>query len=641
MPLPLRVRISTDAAPEAARAALKEPGASVRVVGGTPALGNWDPKRSPALTRAAVEEDASIWEGTLDDSTAAPGTEFKYCVLVVDKHQYHWETAQAHRMPPPKDTAELEHFNGAVASASHGAPASHAKADEWKSLDASAELDLTADGEVECVDCFIPWQHTGTSSSSGTAPRSIFHAFHWPFAEVRKHLKDLHERGFDAIQISPAHKSKHGHEWWTRYQPKDYTKIEGLGSLEDLRNLCQDAQSLGVMIIADVVFNHMIVVASAHEWERAQQKPKELEKLKQKLTAAVAPTFTADDFQWPWFKMDGPHWDNENRYEGWGCGEWSELKYCPKVVDVHNRHLKDLLDAGVRGVRFDAVKHMRAEHVGEYLSFLRKQPFPVYAYGEVLSVDEKMQREYMEPLSMPTTDFALTVYLNDVAKKLADVKTVSEGARVAAARAAKAEGLGALLSGARPTTSPEAPALAADSVRFARNHDTVQNDGSFYGLGGSAIAARVVWAWLLAVNDGTVLMYPEDILDAKCAPVLTRALKFRSSAGARAERTEVCVRCTGKPGAKVHRPALVSIVLRNAEGGVEGLCLLNLLRDKKLRVGTVPLNSQAGGEEASLLSEDGSAVTMLADGRLVDDSGSPHTVLIPPWDGLFLVDAPF
>eukprot|EP00971_Amphidinium_carterae_P029235 575359-Amphidinium_carterae.1 len=35
-------------------------------------------------------------------------------------------------------------------------------------------------------------------------------------AQVRDHLGELRCMGFDAIQISPAQKSKEGHEWWKR-----------------------------------------------------------------------------------------------------------------------------------------------------------------------------------------------------------------------------------------------------------------------------------------------------------------------------------------------------------------------------------------------------------------------------------------
>ncbi|CAK9084555.1 4-alpha-D-glucan glucanohydrolase) [Durusdinium trenchii] len=186
--------------------------------------------------------------------------------------------------------------------------------------------------------------------------------------------------GFDAVQISPAQKSKHGHEWWARYQPQDYGKIEGLGSWEELKELCRRADELKLRVIGDVVFNHMLVVGSCHEWRQAQANPARLKQLQERLVRETS--MRLEDFQWPWFEMSGEHWDNENRYEGWGSGEWSELRYCERVVAAQQKHLRLLLDAGVRGIRFDAVKHLRPAHLEEHLQLLRKEK--VFAYGEVL-----------------------------------------------------------------------------------------------------------------------------------------------------------------------------------------------------------------------------------------------------------------
>ncbi|CAK9080865.1 4-alpha-D-glucan glucanohydrolase) [Durusdinium trenchii] len=258
--------------------------------------------------------------------------------------------------------------------------------------------------------------------------------------------------GFDAVQISPAQKSKHGHEWWARYQPEDYGKIEGLGSWEELKELCRRADELKLRVIGDVVFNHMLVVGSCHEWRQAQANPARLKQLQERLVRETS--MRLEDFQWPWFEMSGEHWDNENRYEGWGSGEWSELRYCERVVAAQQKHLRLLLDAGdwrqipgVRGIRFDAVKHLRPAHLEEHLQLLRKEK--VFAYGEVLSVDETMHQEYMA-LSCPSTDFPLTVFmyraLSEAGQEVFGAVAVSvralwrEGVSGAAARVAKATG---------------------------------------------------------------------------------------------------------------------------------------------------------------------------------------------------------
>lgn len=119
--------------------------------------------------------------------------------------------------------------------------------------------------------------------------------------------------GFDAVQISPAQKSKSGlsvlrnrsfssvfllskstfgrflgrfnkgHEWWTRYQPLDYCELSGLGSFEELKELCRAASELQVTVIGDVVFNHMLVVAPCAEWRSAQADGQRLRELQERL----------------------------------------------------------------------------------------------------------------------------------------------------------------------------------------------------------------------------------------------------------------------------------------------------------------------------------------------------------------------
>jgi len=438
--------------------------------------------------------------------------------------------------------------------------------------------------------------------------------------------------GFAAVQISPAQRSHPGTEWWARYQPKDYTVIEGLGSLHELRELCALAHELGIMVVADIVFNHMLVVAGSREWERAQRDTQLLKVLKQKLTDAVGPTLDAEDFQWPWFKMVGPHWDNENRYEGWGNGEWSELRYCPKVVGVHKQHLQTLLDAGVRGFRFDAVKHMRPEQLDEYSRFLHASTPGVYVYGEVLSPDARMHSEYMEPpLRMPTTDFGLTISLNKLIREGAGQVDASVDAGVAP-DSSKTH----IHADFRTTPA----AVSADSVRFARNHDTVMNPGLYYGLDASCASARVVWIWMLAVHDGTVLLYPDDVFHNDSAALLRRAVRFRERLANCAAASEVCLRY-GKAGP----PRVLAILLRGLGDELVGVCLVNLAHDANLRVTSVPLPerltcSPQDQAEVTLTKEDSATIILEPDGSLWDTEGAPQTLLIAPHDAAFLLVVP-
>jgi alpha-amylase len=92
-------------------------------------------------------------------------------------------------------------------------------------------------------------------------PIAIFHAFDQSFNDINSFVCQLARQGYSHIQIPPAQKSnpKQPNEWYYRYQPVEYGKIEGRGSEDDLKNLINKAASCDpkIKVIADVVFNHM------------------------------------------------------------------------------------------------------------------------------------------------------------------------------------------------------------------------------------------------------------------------------------------------------------------------------------------------------------------------------------------------
>lgn len=277
---------------------------------------------------------------------------------------------------------------------------------------------------------------------------SIFHAHNWTFDRVRSKLSDLRLAGFDAIQISPAQKSASGGEWYLRYQPVDHLIIDGLGNADQLAELCEAAAKCNMTVIADVVFNHMAVPTGLRrgDWEAAEQARVAGDQSAIKLLytrLSEFPHLTVEDFQ-PWRDMQGDDWDNDFRYESWGNGEWPELKPTENVISLHKKHLEMLFANGVRGFRFDAVKHMRPEHMAKYIAIIDDFSEKCWAYGEVLSGDPIMHEEYHH--LFPTTDFLFILFL----KKLLQQQTEF-------------------------VIDPEVAFLSQTSIRFGQNHDLILN----------------------------------------------------------------------------------------------------------------------------------------------------------------------
>lgn len=527
------------------------------------ALGGWNPYMAPTLKHVGTSGDREVWAlpGLLADLT--PGMAFKF-VCLGHNGIPRWEENRPNRF--------------------------------WTCEEASYLFDLPSPrkGKEDHDELEVVWGDNWLIDIDPLVfPGAIFHAFNWKFADVQRKANTIAALGFDAVQLSPAQRSVEGDQWWARYQPTKYEEIHGLGSEQDLRNCCKACEKAGLLVFGDLVFNHMQVVASCEEWRKAQQDDGLMEILQRRLSQKLGPTFNRDDFQWPWYPLEGDDWDGEQRMEGWGCGEWSELKGgAPKVVSVHNAHVAKLKSCGVSGFRFDAAKHMRPEHIANYVD-----KADVYAYGEVLSIDPSMQREYTEGVSLttgeqfPTTDFLLGVWLRkfiEVGPHAVDfehhewVKHLRE------------------LEMKRPSELPErvgtvedgrmsTPLLARNSIRFARNHDTVCNDVPFYGLTGwNQASAQVAAAWLLATHDGSVLLLADDV---KKSRMIKEALAYRKALRSFIESLTVEQRQTIRTEVRVKeavdggRPLSICVAVRvdagcpeGAEingGALLGFCVLN------------------------------------------------------------------
>ena len=123
---------------------------------------------------------------------------------------------------------------------------------------------------IERFWCVLAMLVAPAMGRAGEHPVAIFHAFNEPFSQVARYVCTLAEQGFSHVQISPVQKSNPASVWYARYQPLDYSVIEGLGSEADLRALVKKAHGCGRKVIADVVFNHVASMPEHHDLEFPQ-----------------------------------------------------------------------------------------------------------------------------------------------------------------------------------------------------------------------------------------------------------------------------------------------------------------------------------------------------------------------------------
>ena len=309
----------------------------------------------------------------------------------------------------------------------------------------------------------------------------IVQLFNWPFSEITKVLPDLRKLGYSHVHVSPAQFSNERvWQWWGRYQPIDFSSIQGpLGNEDEFRKMNAEADRQGIRIIADVVLNHMVHLRD--------MEPGFVTFNGNKIATEKFPQFNPDDFH-PRCGIDEN--DITSVRVCWLENANVDLKTeSPRVRKIAQDYLKKLVALGVDGFRFDAAKHIEPSFFAAVLAAVPN----TYALGEVITRD---------PRSLPRTE-AIDFYDFPL------VATMKE--------AFKRDGRLSLLK------NPASNNLAlpgTKAVTFVRNHDIdrgqardrgLENEGSqnIFGVGWTGVNSPLseadiilAYAYILGREDG-------------------------------------------------------------------------------------------------------------------------------------------
>jgi alpha-amylase len=330
-------------------------------------------------------------------------------------------------------------------------------------------------GLLAAAAALLPWGAAEAAPPAAAQPLAIFHAFDQSFADLAAFVCDLGAQGYSHVQIAPAQKSNPTSEWWGRYQPIDYTVIQGRGSEDELKQLVVKAHGCGVKIIADVVFNHMADVPELAN----HQFP------------GIGPANFHD--------RCAINYNDGNRDTELRCwlGSLPDLDQSKApVMKAHKQHLKKLLALGVDGFRFDAAKHMPTAVVQQYIDYVNAQSHgKAWNYLEVIEDHDTTARDYNAVAAVE--DFLLYGSMKTAFSFGGDLRTLRVPAAVDDPR----------------------------SVTFGRNHDNIRQ------LNAAAINAYdnpndsyFATAFVLAHEAGTPLVLNWDNADV---PFIRTGVKFR------------------------------------------------------------------------------------------------------------------
>ncbi len=292
---------------------------------------------------------------------------------------------------------------------------------------------------------------------------NILHCFDWKFSDIEAELADIAKAGFGAIQVSPVQgNSAAGSEWFYAYLPYDYAlKGNGNGSPEELRSLCEKASAHGIKIIVDVVANHVNKAAGYHD---------------------------------TWWDSNGRvRWnggiDYNNRYSITHnqLGDYGDINSEDQEVQARaKKFIEELSDCGVKGIRWDAAKHIGLPSEGcGFWSTVTSVP-GMYHYGEILDSPggdgNRLMKEYTDYISVTDSKY-------------------SESCLNAVCNGSVPAGFGnwAVTGTGIPDTR---------MVYWAESHDTYSNNGQ-YGSNTSTISQdKIDRAWALtACRNGATSLY--------------------------------------------------------------------------------------------------------------------------------------
>lgn len=354
----------------------------------------------------------------------------------------------------------------------------------------------------------------------------ILHCWNWSYNNIKKYMKDIAAAGYTSIQTSPVQQPKdyywegvaYGNvgipngtggedgNWWKFYQPVTFSICNNghtwLGTKAEFKAMCDEAEKYGVKVIVDIVANHMGNIKG--------YKIGDVETVMGDISPQVGefwkPEMLTDSSYWhistSWTHSSDGRFDVTQGNMGMPDLNTGDTKVQNMVLGL----LKECIDNGADGFRFDAAKHI--ETPADSASFSsnfwdvvldgarayykqKNGTDGIFFYGEVLNRldDTKVENYYLSKMSI--TDNSTSDNLRN---------SVIHGSVSALA----SSGYCGYIHG-----------QADKAVMWAESHDTYMGGGSSYDASDADI--KKTWVMLASRKDATALFfarpyYSKDIL---------------------------------------------------------------------------------------------------------------------------------
>lgn len=322
---------------------------------------------------------------------------------------------------------------------------------------------------------------------------TIIQCWCWSFNTIKENLPDIARAGFKAIQTSPINACREGDEkgmalmsntrtggkWYYHYQPIAW-KIGNyqLGTREEFKAMCEEAEKYGISVIVDVLPNH----TSSY--------------LPDVLPEFIEAVGGMDKLLHENGRRPIKNWSN--RYEG-TTGQMGGLPDVntenPLFQEYFMDYMNDTILCGADGFRFDTAKHIglpddpRDDYSKDndfWPIFTGKKAIngkmlsradELFLYGEVLQGGNAREKEYTEFVSVTASNYG------------GNLRRALSQKRLSAAA----------LSDFNHPANPD------KLVTWVESHDTYANQGESAKM--THFQLRAGWAIITARQYGTPLFF--------------------------------------------------------------------------------------------------------------------------------------
>ncbi len=183
----------------------------------------------------------------------------------------------------------------------------------------------------------------------------ILQCFNWSFNNIKNNMAKIAQQGFSAIQTSPIQATKEStkeswstcsNSFWVYYQPINFSietnSRSALGTKAEFKAMCAEAHKYGIKVIVDTVFNHLANDNAGNT-----------------LNSQIPSDIRNDSSCWHSVTNNISNYSDRYDITHNCLSGLPDLNTgSSKVQNYAISFLKECIDAGADGFRFDAVKHI-------------------------------------------------------------------------------------------------------------------------------------------------------------------------------------------------------------------------------------------------------------------------------------------